>query len=72
VERFVELRAEAAVLYTEENGLESAECAKEGLRLIESCPLTGWMLRTLPCCVFYTNSAKVGRKGQPSWKIPRP
>jgi hypothetical protein len=44
VERFVELRAEAAVLYADGNRLESAECAKEGLRLIESCQLTGWTL----------------------------
>jgi hypothetical protein len=44
VERFVELRAEAAVLYAEGNIVKSAECAKEGLRLIESCPRTGWTL----------------------------
>src|SRR5229473_766273 len=41
VERFVELRAEAAVLYAEGKLLESVECAKEALRLIEACPATG-------------------------------
>ena len=44
VERFVELRAEAAVLHAEGKRLESIECAKEALRLIEACPVTGWTL----------------------------
>jgi hypothetical protein len=44
VERFVELRAEAAVLYAEGDRLKSAACAEEALRLIEPCPATGWTL----------------------------
>jgi len=44
VERFVELRAEAALLYAEGSYRESAERADEGLRLVGACAPTGWTL----------------------------
>lgn len=42
VERFVELRAEAAVLFAEGRLSESAAFAQMGLELVAACPATGW------------------------------
>jgi hypothetical protein len=44
VERFVELRAEAAVLHAEGNYTASADRARDALQLVRSCERTGWTL----------------------------